>query len=139
MPRTERIVVRRPLRFRKEMVPTLFIDGITWRLHRDGTISFPDFGEKGHRPNMPIETFAYVLPLFGLKDVEFRASDAVTFSTREWIPNMSADAQRVFYRVGDASLYLTKSGLIGALKTLQVLSPRTYRDLSRLKPLPIHE
>jgi hypothetical protein len=139
MPKIERIVVRRPLRFRKNIHRNLVADGVDWQFRRDGFIYFRDFGAKNQRPKMPIEALAYILPMFDVPNIELKATETIVFSTHpNLLPHMTADGQHVFYRVEDRWLYLTRPGFVALLRSLQELSPKAYRDLTRLRPT-IHE
>lgn len=137
MPAIERVKVRRPLRFRKDFVPRLVADNIVWRVHRDGFISFPEFGEKNNRPKIPVEALAYIRPMFAMQGMEFYVTPEIPFSTKpNLVPHIDADGNHVFFRLDARWLYLTRAGFSDLLNQLQLLCPRAYRDLARLRPVP---
>src|SRR4051812_13823623 len=119
MPAIERVVVRRPLRFIRNVSPKLAADGVLWRLRNDGSFQLMDFGEKGNRPRIPVEALAYLRPLFEIRDVELRVSESVLFSTKPGlVPNMSPNGRTIFYNVDGRWLYMTKSGLLDLIRQL---------------------
>lgn len=136
MPITHREVVRRPLRFRKNSERSLVADGITWFLNRDGFFTFPDFGTEEKPIRIPVETLAYLAPLFKCPNIEMPLTPEVLFSTKPGLlPHLTADGKHVFYRLGSRWLYITKAGFLSLLGQVRLVSPKAFRDLSKLRPV----
>jgi hypothetical protein len=136
MPAIERVLVRRPIRILKNMEPRLAADNIVWRVHRNGDISFPEFGEKGKRPKIPIETLAYLNPMFKIKGMDLPVTSEITFSTKpNLVPHIEADGKHIFFQLDARWYYITLGGFRELMRQLRALSPWAYRDLVRLRPV----
>ena len=135
MPAIERVLVRRPLKFRKNLEPSMVADNVVWRLHRNGNISFPDFGEKNKRPKVLVEILAYIRPMFAVKGIEIKAGEVVFSTKANLIPHIHADGKHVFFQLDGNWLYITRGGYTQLLAQLAVLCPKAYRDILRLRPL----